>query len=142
MAGPVIVPRNFVLLDELEKGEKGIGDGSVSYGLADGTDMTLTNWNGMIVGPGGCGLEGRIISLVISCGQEYPDKPPSVRFVSRVNLNFVDQRTGQVDNRGVAVIAQWNRSYNLEQLLQALRREMCSSANRRQPQPPDGSTFS
>ena len=113
----VAVPRNFVLLDELEKGEKGIGDGSVSYGLADGTDMTLTNWNGMIVGPPGVSalyliaavlneclklisvqspLEGRIISLLISCGPHYPDRPPSIRFSSRVNLACVDQRTGVV----------------------------------------------
>jgi ubiquitin-conjugating enzyme E2 variant len=113
----VAVPRNFVLLDELEKGEKGIGDGSVSYGLADGNDMTLTNWNGMIVGPPGVSdwifitcefflnffsvqspLEGRIISLLISCGPHYPDRPPSIRFSSRVNLACVDQRTGVVCN--------------------------------------------
>ncbi|RKF59981.1 Ubiquitin-conjugating enzyme variant MMS2 [Golovinomyces cichoracearum] len=55
------VPRNFRLLEELEKGEKGLGAAyadvriclteACSYGLAQGDDMLMSNWNGTILGP-------------------------------------------------------------------------------------------
>lgn len=49
----VIIPRNFKLLEELERSEKGLGEMAISYGLVDAGDTFLTEWNGGILGQNG-----------------------------------------------------------------------------------------
>ncbi|KAF9177407.1 E2 ubiquitin-conjugating protein mms2 [Haplosporangium sp. Z 767] len=135
------IPRNFKLLEELEKGEKGIGDGTCSYGLQDGDDIYMSNWNGTILGPGHTVHENRIYSLHIHCGESYPEQPPTVSFISRINLPCVNQINGMVDPSKLACLRNWRNNYSLEIVLTELRREMASANNRKLTQPQEGSTF-
>lgn len=60
--------------------------------------------------------EGRLYTLRIHCGEDYPDRCPSVRFVSKLNMGCVDQRSGEVVRNRLQVLAQWNRNYGIEQV--------------------------
>lgn len=85
----IIVPRNFKLLDELEHAEKGKTSMEISFGLADQSDITLTDWQCTILGPMGSPVEGRIVSLLLKCDNDYPAKEPIVQFQTKMNYPFI-----------------------------------------------------
>ncbi|KAJ6259108.1 Ubiquitin-conjugating enzyme [Drechslerella dactyloides] len=116
------VPRNFRLLEELEKGEKGQGSDACSLGLADGNDIMMSDWNGTILGPPHSAHENRIYSLKLNCGENYPDVPPTVQFISRIHLPCVDGTTGRVDPAKLSCLSGWKREFTMETVLLELRR--------------------
>ena len=66
--------------------------------------------------------ENRIYSLKIVCDKDYPDKPPAIRFISKVNLPFVSQVDGKVDPSKLPVLSGWNRNKTIETVLVEIRR--------------------
>ncbi|EXC01939.1 Ubiquitin-conjugating enzyme E2 variant 1C [Morus notabilis] len=131
------VPRNFRLLEELERGEKGIGDGTVSYGMDDGDDIYMRSWTGTIIGPHNTVHEGRIYQLKLFCDKDYPEKPPSVRFHSRINMTCVNHESGMVEPKKFGLLANWQREYTMEDILTQLKKEMAAPHNRKLVQPPE-----
>ena len=63
-----------------------------------------------------------------------------VRFVSRINLQYVNQSTGMVEPQ-LPQLAQWNRTMKLGDVLVGLKNSMANAHNKKLPQPPEGSHF-
>ncbi|KAF3761694.1 UBC-like protein [Cryphonectria parasitica EP155] len=151
MAVAATVPRNFKLLEELEKGEKGLSNGTCSYGLEDQEDISLTNWRGTIMGPPHGHFENRIYELKIVCGPEYPKQPPVIHFITQINLPGVDQHSGLVDKNTIGgELRDWEKNANdtgpraqqrvsIEAALSAIRHHM--EQYKKLPQPPEGTKY-
>ena len=135
----VKIPRNFRLLNELEKGEKGIGNSSVSYGLANGDDMDMKEWNCTILGPPNSTFENRIYFLNVSCAMTYPREPPVIHFKTKVNLPCVDKKSGLLLKKKIHIMKHWKYQYGLEDILLAIRDVM--AMNKKLTQPEEGTEY-
>jgi len=132
------IPRNFKLLQELEDGEKGSEDGTISWGLEQDDDMTLSKWNATILGPPNCPYESRIYSLHIECGPHYPLQPPTLRFRTRINIGFVGSN-GQVNLKDV-LPRQWTKKMAIKDILKAIYYAM-QKAKGYSHQPQEGAMY-
>jgi ubiquitin-conjugating enzyme E2 variant len=141
MAEQIVIPRGFKLLEELENGEKGGGNGVpqahqgfVSYGLADPEDMSLSNWTASIFGPQGTVFGDQFYALKVHCDEHYPSSQPVVTFVTKINMPGVDPRTGLC-----AKMPDWTRDKSIAHFLCYLRENMKKAV--KLPQPPPGAEF-
>jgi len=135
----MVQPRLFKLYEELEAGEHGTGDPMCSFGLDDANDMNLATWNGTIIGIPNSVFDGRIYSLSMRCGDNYPAEPPAVKFVTKVSLPCVGP-DGTVNFSRNTTLANWNgATMGMKDVLLALKAEM--NANRRVNQPGEGETY-
>ena len=125
-----LVPRTFRLLAESEKE----GNGLVTYGLKDPHDNTFTFWNGSILLD-----DGRFYELQLECDQNYPQKPPKVKFITKINIPFVDQ-SGWIKPGSLNILKNWNRDCTLESYLMDIRKELKSNLTKYK-QPPEGSKY-
>jgi ubiquitin-conjugating enzyme E2 variant len=64
--------------------------------------------------------ENRIYSLKIKCGLNYPDAPPDVKFLSRINLPGINKNDGKVEK--LSCLDNWKRSYTIETVLAEIRK--------------------
>ncbi|CAD5110884.1 DgyrCDS249 [Dimorphilus gyrociliatus] len=133
----VVVPRNFRVLEELEKARSGYGDGTISLGLERNDDMTMSHWQAMILGPPGTTYDNRMYSLRIHAGENYPREAPAVRFLTKINLEGVDSQ-GKVNTSN---FINWNYNCSIYMLLDQIRKSMRNPRNKKSSQPPDGATY-
>ncbi len=113
----VVVPRNFLLLDELTNSKN---YAYVNYGLADiENDLLLNNWTATIFTDA-----GDIYNLTFTCDDEYPESRPSIMFPTSYlelkNIRLICNNDGSLKNEVLEKIT-WSNKMTLGDYLMSIR---------------------
>jgi len=141
------VPRSFKLRHELDMAEKGVHFGEskdkakpksqheewITFGIGEIKDAPyerqLEAWNGTIIGPQNTNIGDRIYNVRIQCGPKYPDEPPMIWFVQKINMPGVYQTTG----RCTGFLKSWTPENTMFDYLCAIRDAMTPASKLKQP---------
>ncbi|XBW34687.1 hypothetical protein QEN19_000255 [Hanseniaspora menglaensis] len=75
-------------------------------------------WNAVIIGPEGTAYEDGIFKLVLQFSEEYPNKPPDVRFVSKIyHPNFYNDGKICLD----ILQNRWTPTYDVSSILTSIQ---------------------
>lgn len=120
----IVIPRNFILLHELEEIEKSPQYlGSVSYGLESYDDnILLERWEGVIL----TNKSDNVYKLKIFVGSNYPYEPPQFTFVDTKPNNCLLNTKGFISNNGhitkdFPLIKNWNSGMRIKDVLLSLK---------------------
>jgi len=160
------VPRQFKLLNELDRAEKGQSDHfnaerkkrsditaaniesimfctlgldvSQPENATEPEKYVFTNWNATIIPHQGASVGNRLYSLTVTAGPDYPNTPPSIRFIHKVNLGCVNHR-GQVN---INQVMKWDpETTEIFLVLLKIRDHFKGTAATLCAQIPDGTTY-
>jgi ubiquitin-conjugating enzyme E2 variant len=68
-------------------------------------------------------------------------EPPQISFISKINMQGVNQTNGNVDPSYFSFLKNWDKKYTLMDALKGIRKEMENSSFKKLAQPEEGSIF-
>ena len=75
---------------------------------------------------------------MIECGPDYPNAPPKIRFIDKINIPSVGS-DGYLNVTKLSALKGWDKNIRLHNILEAIRAEMVQ--NRTKPQPAEGTHY-